>query len=155
MPRTRIIGAEAERDAVHHPFARERFADVWNRPGNPRLTPAVIGIDECLPGYRLNRKLKSSDEDAPHLEQTDVMQYLSPRHTEELLELAIRYRHPVVIDYYIGNRNNSHMQRVRPLRIDRTRGSPYLEAFRLLEEDNRVFKIAQIKAIRVIYNEKE
>jgi hypothetical protein len=155
MPKSQIVGMEPERDAGYHPFARERFADVWTRYGTQRMPHAVIGFDECLPGYQLKRRLDAADGDAAHLEQAAVMQYLSPRHTEELLEFAINYNHTVMIDYYIGNRSRSYLHKIRPIRIERTRGAPYLEAHRVWEDDVRIFRVAHIKAIRVVYDDEE
>ena len=155
MPKSQVIGMEPERVAVHHSFAREHFADVRNRHTSHAAPKSVIGFDDGLPGYRLRKQLDSSTENAPHFEKAATMQYLSSKQTEELLDLAVNYNHIAVIDYYLGNRSRSYVHRIKPIRIERTRGAPYVEAHRILEDDIRSFKIANIKAIRVVYNEDE
>ena len=77
------------------------------------------------------------------------MQYLSPKHTQELLEMAITHEQTVLIDYHTGNRNRSHLQKIRPRQIENSRGAPYVNAYRLWEDDIHSFKIAHIKAIRI------
>lgn len=155
MPRSQVVGLEPERETGHFPFARERFEDVWTRPGPHRLTAVIIGFNECLPGYRLEQRMNALDIDTAHLEPTGAMQFLSPRHTEELLELAITYQHLVLVDYFVGNRSRSQLYKIRPIRLERTRGAPYVEAQRILEKDSRAFKVANIKAIRVVYTDEE
>ena len=83
------------------------------------------------------------------------MQFLSSKQTEELLDMAVNYNHIAVIDYYLGNRSRSDIHRIKPIRIERTRGTPYVEAHRIFEDDLRSFKIANIKAIRIVYDDEE
>lgn len=150
MPKLHVIGLDTERrDVVHHSFARERFADIWARHPAHRPPHPVIGVDECLPGFRLRRRLHSVDEDTSHLMQSTTMQHLSPKYTQELLEMAITHEQTVLIDYYSGNRSRSHLQKIRPQQIENSRGAPYVKAYRLWEDDIHAFKIAHIKAIRI------
>lgn len=155
MPRSQVIGMEQEGKAGIHSFAREYFADVRNRHTSLPAPKSVIGFNDCLPGYRLRKQLNSSTENAPHFEQAATMQYLSSKQTEELLDMAVNYNQIAVVDYYLGNRSRSYMHRIRPIRIERTRGAPYVEARRIPEDDVRTFKIAHIKAIRIVYDEDE
>ncbi|MDP7237456.1 MAG: hypothetical protein QGI34_12060, partial [Candidatus Latescibacteria bacterium] len=155
MPRSQVIGMEPEPNAAHHLFAREHFADVRSRH-TPHPSPqSVIGFNDCLPGYRLRKRLNSPAENAPHFEQAATMQFLSLKQTEELLDMAVNYNHTAVIDYYFGNRSRSDIHRIKPIRIERTRGTPYVEAHHIFEDDVRSFKIANIKAIRIVYDDEE
>ena len=155
MPKSQVVGMEPERESGHFPFARERFTDVWTRPASHRLATVIIGFNECLPGYRLEQRINASDLDTAYLEPTGAMQFLSPHHTEEVLEFAITYQHLVLVDYFVGNRSRSQIYKIRPTRIERTRGAPYVEVQRIWEQDSRAFKVANIKAIRVVYEDDE
>ena len=126
----------------------------------PRTTPAadqnpVLGFGDSLPGYQLRKGAGGDDSNAPHFEQAANMQYLSPGQTEELLEMAVTNNHRAVIDYYLGNRSRGFLHRIRPIRIERTRGTPCVEAHRMPEGDVHAFKIANIRAIRIVYENEE
>ena len=111
----------------------------------------VLGFGDCLPGYQLHKGSGGVDRNAPHFEQAANLQYLSPGQTEELLEMAVKNNHRAVIEYYLGNRSRSFLHRIKPLRIERTRGTPFVEAHRIPEGDVHAFKIANIRAIRIVY----
>ena len=115
----------------------------------------VLGFGDCLPGYQLHRGSGGADRNAPHIEQAANLQYLSPGQTEELLEMAVKNNHRAVIEYYLGNRSRSFLHRIKPIRIERTRGTPFIEAHRIPEGDVHVFKIANIRAIRIVYEYEE
>ncbi len=124
--------------------------------GQPR-TPSsadqkpVLGFGDCLPGYQLHKGSGGAARNAPHIEQAGNLQYLAPGQTEELLEMAVKNNHRAVIDYYLGNRSRSFLHRIKPVRIERTRGTPFVEAHRIPEGDVHAFKIANIRAIRIVY----
>ncbi|MEE2709609.1 MAG: helicase-associated domain-containing protein [Gemmatimonadota bacterium] len=153
MPRSQVVGMDAERSPIRHHFAREHYADVWARQHPHRAPHRAVGIDECLPGYRLTHQLQARDNDSRHLTQSATMQHLSPKRTQELLEMAITHENSVLIEYFVANRNHSKLQKIRPQRIDRSRGSPHVEAHSLWEDISRVFNIANIKAIRLTEDE--
>jgi len=153
MPRTQVIGMDPARSPIRHHFAREHYADVWSRESTHRIGDPAVGIDECLPGYRLTHRLLARDNDSRHLTPSATMQYLSPRRTQELLEMAISHEHSVLIEYFTGNRNRSKLQKILPRRIDRSRDTPHVEAHCLWEDTPRVFNIANIKAIRLTEDE--
>jgi hypothetical protein len=155
MPKSKVVGMEPEHVIVSHPFAREHFSDVRSRHASHPSSKSVIGFNDSLPGYRLRKQLNSPTENAPHFEKAAAMQYLSSKQTEELLDMAVNYNHIAVIDYFLGNRSRSYIHKIKPIRIERTRGAPYVEAHRILEDDIRSFKIAHIKAIRIVYDEDE
>ena len=111
----------------------------------------VLGFGDCLPGYQLHKGSGGADRNAPHFEQAANLQYLSPGQTEELLEMAVQNNHRAVIEYYLGNRSRSFLHRIKPVRIERTRGTPFVEAHRIPEGDVHAFKIANIRAIRIVY----
>ena len=115
----------------------------------------VLGFGDCLPGYQLHKGSDGADRNAPHFEQAANLQYLSPGQTEELLEMAAKNNHRAVIDYYLGNRSRSFLHRIKPVRIERTRGTPFVEAHRIPEGDVHAFKIANIRAIRIVYENEE
>ncbi len=115
----------------------------------------VLGFGDCLPGYQLHRGSGGADRNAPHIEQAGNLQYLAPGQTEELLEMAVKNNHRAVIDYYLGNRSRSFLHRIKPVRIERTRGTPFVEAHRIPEGDVHAFKIANIRAIRIVYENEE
>lgn len=123
----------------------------------PQRAPAssdqkpVLGFGDCLPGYQLHKGSGGVDRNAPHFEQAANLQYLSPGQTEELLEMAVKNNHRAVIEYYLGNRSRSFLHRIKPVRIERTRGTPFVEAHRIPEGDVHAFKIANIRAIRIVY----
>ena len=114
-------------------------------------TKPVLGFGDCLPGYQLHKGSGGADRNAPHFEQAANLQYLSPGQTEELLEMAVKNNHRAVIEYYLGNRSRSFLHRIKPVRIERTRGTPFVEAHRIPEGDVHAFKIANIRAIRIVY----
>lgn len=115
----------------------------------------VLGFGDCLPGYQLHRGSGGADRNAPHIEQAANLQYLSPGQTEELLEMAVKNNHRAVVEYYLGNRSRSFLHRIKPIRIERTRGTPFVEAHRIPEGDVHAFKIANIRAIRIVYEHEE
>lgn len=115
----------------------------------------VLGFGDCLPGYQLLKGSGGTEGNAPHIEQAANLQYLSPGQTEELLEIAVQHNHRAVIDYYLGNRSRSFLHRIKPIRIERTRGTPFVEAHRIPEGDVHAFKIANIRAIRIVYENGE
>ena len=115
----------------------------------------MLGFGDCLPGYQLHRGSGGADRNAPHIEQAGNLQYLAPGQTEELLEMAVKNNHRAVIDYYLGNRSRSFLHRIKPVRIERTRGTPFVEAHRIPEGDVHAFKIANIRAIRIVYENEE
>ena len=115
----------------------------------------VLGFGDCLPGFQLHRGSGGADRNAPHIEQAANLQYLSPGQTEELLEMAVKNNHRAVIEYYLGNRSRSFQHRIKPIRIERTRGTPFIEAHRIPEGDVHAFKIANIRAIRIVYEYEE
>lgn len=129
--------------------------------GEPPRTPAVadqkpvLGFGDCLPGFQLHKGSSGADRNAPHIEQAGNLQYLAPGQTEELLEMAVQHNHRAVIDYYLGNRSRSFLHRIKPVRIERTRGTPFVEAHRIPEGDVHAFKIANIRAIRIVYENEE
>ena len=67
--------------------------------------------------------------------------------------MAITHENSVLIEYFVANRNHSKLQKIRPQRIDRSRGSPHVEAHSMWEDTSRVFNIANIKAIRLTEDE--
>ena len=128
--------------------------------GEQRTPPSseqkpVLGFGDCLPGFQLHGGSGVADRNAPHIEQAANMQYLSPGQTEELLEIAVKNNHRAVIEYYLGNRSRSFLHRITPIRIERTRGTPFVEAHRMPEGDVHAFKIANIRAIRIVYENEE
>ena len=128
--------------------------------GKQRTSPSseqkpVLGFGDCLPGYQLHGGSGGADRDAPHIEQAANLQYLSPGQTEELLEIAVKNNHRAVIEYYLGNRSRSFLHRIKPIRIERTRGTPFVESHRMPEDDVHAFKIANIRAIRIVYENEE
>ncbi|MBT5876669.1 MAG: hypothetical protein HOH43_24810 [Candidatus Latescibacteria bacterium] len=149
MPKSQVVGADLELSLERHHFTREYFADVWARHSAHRPAASVVGIDETLPGFRLTRRLHTKDDDSRHLEASTIMQNLSSKQTQELLEMAIRQEKTVLVEYFTGNRSNSKLQKIRPDHIDRSRGTPHVEAYSHWEERARSFKIANIKGIRV------
>ncbi|MBM3265325.1 MAG: helicase-associated domain-containing protein [candidate division Zixibacteria bacterium] len=155
MPKHQIAGAEPEPERGRQTFARERFTDLWTRHGPHRPTHTVMGFDDCLPGYRIRQRMGVSTEVAAHLRPGRAMTHLSPKHTEELLRVAIERQQAVLIEYYTGNRNNTEMQKIRPIRVEQTRGTPYVEAQRVWEQDKRAFRVAQIRAIRIVGHDEE
>lgn len=125
------------------------------RTPSPSERKPVLGFGDCLPGYQLHRGSGGTDRNAPHIEQAANLQYLSPGQTEELLEMAVKNNHRAVIEYYLGNRSRSFLHRIKPIRIERTRGTPFIEAHRIPEGDVHAFKIANIRAIRIVYEHEE
>ncbi len=115
----------------------------------------VLGFGDCLPGFQLHKGSGGVERNAPHIEQAANMQYLSPGQTEELLEMAVKNNHRAVVEYYLGNRSRSFLHRIKPIRIERTRGTPFVEAHRIPEGDVHAFKIANIRAIRIVYEHEE
>ncbi len=115
----------------------------------------VLGFGDCLPGFQLHKGSGGVDRNAPHIEQAANLQYLSPGQTEELLEMAVKNNHRAVVEYYLGNRSRSFLHRIKPIRIERTRGTPFVEAHRIPEGDVHAFKIANIRAIRIVYEHEE
>ena len=69
--------------------------------------------------------------------------------------MAIQNNQRAVIDFYQGNRSRSFLHRIKPMRIDKTRGTAYVEAHSTPESDMRVFKISNIRAIRIVYENDE
>lgn len=128
--------------------------DDAQRTPSPSERKPVLGFEDCLPGYQLHRGSGGADRNAPHIEQAANLQYLSPGQTEELLEMAVQHNHRAVIEYYLGNRSRSFLHRIKPIRIERTRGTPFVEAHRIPEGDVQAFKIASIRAIRIVYEHK-
>ena len=124
-------------------------------PRPPSDQKPVLGFGDCLPGFQLHKGSGGTDANAPHIEQAGNLQYLSPGQTQELLEIAVRHNHRAVIDYYLGNRSRSFLHRIKPIRIERTRGAPFVEAHRIPEGDVHAFKIANIRAIRIVYENGE
>ena len=128
--------------------------DAQRQPTLSERKP-VLGFEDCLPGFKLHRGSGGADRNAPHIEQAANLQYLSPGQTEELLEMAVTNNHRAVIEYYLGNRSRSFLHRIKPIRIERTRGTPFVEAHRIPEGDVQAFKIANIRAIRIVYEHEE
>lgn len=137
--------------------SESRDGSIVSGNGEPPHTPPaadqkpVLGFGDCLPGYQLHKGSSGADRNAPHIEQAANLQYLAPGQTEELLEMAVKNNHRAVIDYYLGNRSRSFLHRIKPVRIERTRGTPFVEAHRIPEGDVHAFKIANIRAIRIVY----
>lgn len=122
---------------------------------SPSERKPVLGFGDCLPGFQLHKGSGGVDRNAPHIEQAANLQYLSPGQTEELLEMAVKNNHRAVVEYYLGNRSRSFLHRIKPIRIERTRGTPFVEAHRIPEGDVHAFKIANIRAIRIVYEHEE
>ena len=172
MPKSEVVGT-AESASVRNSGERSLIGEGGNGPARThgrsspsmkeeqKRTPAstdqkpALGFGDCLPGYQLHKGPGGTDSSAPHFEQAANMQYLSPKHTEELLEMAVKNDHRAVIDYYLGNRSRSFLHRIQPVRIERTRGTPFVEANRMPEGDVHAFKIANIRAIRIVYENEE
>lgn len=168
MPKSEVVGP-AESTPMRRPAERpgsgegdNRSAETRERNGpsteeEPQRASAssdrrpVLGFGDCLPGYKLHKGSGGADRNAPHFEQAANLQYLSPGQTEELLEMAVKNNHRAVIEYYLGNRSRSFLHRIKPVRIERTRGTPFVEAHRIPEGDVHAFKIANIRAIRIVY----
>ncbi len=140
-------GDTSEPGAQSHTAASSEAASSGPKP--------VLGFGDCLPGYALRKGSGGAGRNAPHIEQAANLQYLSPGQTEELLEMALRQKHWAVIDYYLGNRSRSFLHRIKPVRIERTRGAPFVEAHRKPEGDVHAFKIANIRAIRIVYDRED
>ncbi len=172
MPKSEVVGS-SERTAGRNAGQRAQSGEGDNGKAETRdgsspsgngeqpRTPAssdqkpVLGFGDCLPGYQLHRGSGRADRNAPHIEQAGNLQYLAPGQTEELLEMAVQHNHRAVIDYYLGNRSRSFLHRIKPVRIERTRGTPFVEAHRIPEGDVHAFKIANIRAIRIVYENEE
>ena len=172
MPKSEVVGPSGSvpaRNAVHglrpgdEDNGRVEARDGSSPSGNGEqpLAPAppdqkpVLGFGDCLPGYQLHLGSGGAERNAPHIEQAANLQYLAPGQTEELLEMAVKNNHRAVIDYYLGNRSRSFLHRIKPVRIERTRGTPFVEAHRIPEGDVHAFKIANIRAIRIVYENEE
>ncbi len=172
MPKSEVVGS-TESATVHNTGLGSRSGAGQNGPAASREQSSqsrkkdrqrtsastgqkpVLGFGDCLPGYQLHKGTGGADRNAPHFEQAANMQYLSPGHTQELLEMAIKNNHRAVVEYYLGNRSRSFLHRIKPLRIERTRGAPFVEAHRIPEGDVHAFKIANIRAIRIVYENEE
>ena len=142
-------------DRSGHPYRSDPPTDDAQPTPSESERKPVLGFGDCLPGYQLHRGSGGADRNAPHIEQAANMQYLSPGQTEELLEMAVKNNHRAVIEYYLGNRSRSFLHRIKPIRIERTRGTPFVEADRIPEGDVHAFKIANIRAIRIVYEHEE
>ena len=142
-------------DRSDPPDRSDPRTDGAPRTPSPNERKPVLGFEDCLPGYQLHRGSGGTDRNAPHIEQAANLQYLSPGQTKELLEMAVKNNHRAVIEYYLGNRSRSFLHRIKPIRIERTRGTPFVEAHRIPEGDVHAFKIANIRAIRIVYEHEE
>lgn len=174
MPKSGVVGPSGPSSVPNSGHAAQRYGSVdatgprSNQRKRSGSTTAgvqqtsqssdpkpVLGFGDCLPGYQLHRGSGGTGGNAPHIEQAANMQYLSPGQTEELLEIAVKHSHRAVIEYYLGNRSRSFLHRIKPIRIERTRGTPFVEAHRIPEGDVYAFKIANIRAIRIVYENGE
>ena len=174
MPKTKVLNtaeltsAPQSRRIQHSPIPDNEHND----PPKPSCTfkkkepsssahsfgqDSVLGFGDSLPGYQQLTEPNSDEisNRAPHFEQAKNLQYLSPKHTEELLEMALTKNYRAVIDYYLANRSRSFLHRIKPVRIEKTRGTPYVEAHSMPEGHMHVFKISNIRAIRIVYEHDE
>ena len=143
------------RERSGHPDQGDPSTDGAQSTPSPSKRKPVLGFGDCLPGFQLHKGSGGVDRNAPHIEQAANLQYLSPGQTEELLEMAVKNNHRAVVEYYLGNRSRSFLHRIKPIRIERTRGTPFVEAHRIPEGDVHAFKIANIRAIRIVYEHEE
>lgn len=75
--------------------------------------------------------------------------------TLKILNQAIKNDQAVEIDYYSANQGNFTKRKVKPENIERRNGTPYLNAFCYLRNDDRVFKLSRIKDIKVVKGAKK
>jgi hypothetical protein len=81
--------------------------------------------------------------------ETEDFLYLSTRDTRELLEQAIEQKKQVRIEYYDAS-NRRTVRTVDPQQVYRSGSTAYLEAYCHLRQDDRVFRVNQIRGIRVL-----
>ena len=70
--------------------------------------------------------------------------------TLKILNQAIEDGKTVEINYFSANRGKFTKRKVKPENIERRSGTPYLNAFCYLRNDDRVFKLSRIKDIKLI-----
>lgn len=75
--------------------------------------------------------------------------------TLKLLNQAIKDNKTVEINYYSTSQRGFTRRKVKPKNIERRSGTPYLNAFCYLRNDDRIFKIGRIKNIKIINNNKK
>ncbi len=70
--------------------------------------------------------------------------------TLEILNQAIENDQKVEINYYSANQGKFTKRKVKPENIERRSGTPYLNAYCYLRNDDRVFKLSRIKDIKIV-----
>lgn len=70
--------------------------------------------------------------------------------TLEILNQAIENNQKVEINYYSANQGKFTKRKVKPENIERRSGTPYLNAYCYLRNDDRVFKLSRIKDIKIV-----
>ena len=70
--------------------------------------------------------------------------------TLEVINKAIAEGKNIKIKYYSASQGEFTEREVRPVSIERRGSTPYLNAFCLLRNDDRVFKLGRIKDIRKV-----
>lgn len=75
--------------------------------------------------------------------------------TLKILNQAIENGQKVEIDYYSANQGEFTKRKIKPENIERKSGTPYLNAFCYLRNDDRVFKLGRIKDIKIVKGAKK
>ena len=70
--------------------------------------------------------------------------------TLEILNQAIENDQKVEINYFSANQGKFTKRKVKPENIERRSGTPYLNAYCYLRNDERVFKLSRIKDIKMV-----
>lgn len=70
--------------------------------------------------------------------------------TLKVVNMAIAEGKNIKIKYYSASQGKFTEREVRPVSIERRGSTPYLNAFCLLRNENRVFKLGRIKEIRMV-----
>jgi len=163
MPKSEIIPSieltsnDPSSSKENHRLENQELKIKQSKPQTSPSSDQILGFGDCIPNHHQWRRTTNDSYGGGviHFEKAANLQYLSPKQTEELLEMAIQNNQRAVIDFYQGNRSRSFLHRIKPMRIDKTRGTAYVEAHSTPESDMRVFKISNIRAIRIVYENDE
>lgn len=123
----------------------EKFLKEINTKSAKKIDREIVSlIKEAREANQFSDCTESDDFDSvfgPNYAYSDTL---------KILNQAIENNQAVEIYYYTASRGSFTKRKVKPEDIERRNGTPYLNAFCYLRNDDRVFKLSRIKDIKVV-----
>jgi hypothetical protein len=139
-----------KRAIKQHGVRVTRSSDTFDDGSPETWNPQTETVEEAEAPTRAKRK--ESNGNAPVDDGITLPSY-TPRVVCEIIDDAIRHRHPVLIRYQPAWGNGAAVRQINPVAIDLNGASPTVHAYCPEQDGTRAFRLSRIDGVRILEDE--